>query len=69
MRAQLHLRDIFLFLNIHAMNGPSLAVQRWGQVMPFDSSTGDLVDAATQEKVRNVVVALVAWSQRLKKLS
>ena len=67
LRAQMHLRDVALFLNLHIMNAPGVTVPIFTPPQQFDMVTGDLVNPATDKSVADVVQALVAWSQRLKK--
>ena len=66
LRAQMHLRDIALFLNLHIMNAPNVTVPIFTPPQQFDNATGDLVNPTTDKSVAEVVQALAAWTQRLK---
>lgn len=65
MRAQNHLRDISLFLNLHIMTGPGMTLNIFQPKSPFDMATGDLVDPVQEENCGKVVSALIAWHNRL----
>lgn len=61
-RAQYHLRQMFVFLNAHPLNKPEIMVS-----MAADKfSNGELTDAATRGKVQEQLLALVAWTKRLR---
>ena len=63
-RAQYHLRQCFVFLNLHAMNQPEVMV-------PFAqdkiNEKGEVTDAKTREKIKEFVEALVAWTWKVQK--
>ena len=64
LRAQLHLRDCFLFLNMRPLDHPegvfvSAADQK------FDES-GKLLDEDVREKVRQLLVAFVDWIAKVR---
>jgi chromate reductase, NAD(P)H dehydrogenase (quinone) len=61
-RAQLHLRQIMLDLNMHPMNRPLLLVAEADE--KFDQNLR-LTDARTREVLRRLLIGLVAWAQRL----
>lgn len=63
-RAQYHLRQSCVWLNMYPMNSPEVMVP-FAQDK-FDAN-GKLTDAQTRDKVRELLVALVAWAQRWKK--
>jgi chromate reductase len=63
-RTQYHLRQMFVFLNLHAMNGPEVMVSNASQ--KFDQQ-GNLVDEQTREQVREHLAALAVWTRRLMK--
>jgi chromate reductase len=63
-RAQYHLRQMFVFLNMHAMNGPEVMVSNAAK--KFDQQ-GDLQDSETKEYVRKLLANLTAWTRRLTK--
>lgn len=62
-KAQYHLRQIFVFLNMHALNKPEVMVPNAKEM--FDEK-GNLTDEHTKEKIKELLVALVAWTERLK---
>jgi len=62
-RAQYHLRQIFVFLDMHPLNRPEVMV-------PFAAEkfkNGELQDKKTEEKISELLAALLAWTKRLKK--
>jgi chromate reductase len=63
-RAQYHLRQVFVFLNAHPLNKPEF-------MMPLADKrideSGRVTDEAAQEKIRELLKALVAWTERLQK--
>ncbi|MEO5925631.1 MAG: NAD(P)H-dependent oxidoreductase [Bryobacteraceae bacterium] len=61
-RAQYHLRQTFVFLNMPALNQPEVMIGNAGQ--RFDKD-GNLTDDATKEFIRKQVEALVEWTKRL----
>ena len=62
-RAQYHLRQMFVFLNMFPLNQPEVMIAHVGD--KFDEQ-GNLKDAATREKIRALLEALVDWTRRLK---
>ena len=63
-RAQYHLRQIFVFLNMHPINAPEVVVT-FAQDK-FDSS-GKLVDENTKKFLRQLLQNLVDWTRQLRK--
>ena len=63
-RAQYHLRQIFVFLNMHPINKPQIFVNFAAQ--KFDSN-GKLLDEKTKEMVKELLQSLVDWTKRLNK--
>ncbi len=61
-RAQYHLRQTLVFLDAHPINRPEIMVPFAEQ--KFDQS-GKLTDGATRDKVKELLVALAAWVNRL----
>ena len=61
-RAQYHLRQSCVYLNMHPLNKPEVMV-------PFaqDRIDGDgkLIDAKTRDKIKEMVESLVVWTRRL----
>lgn len=64
-RAQYHMRQAFVYLDMHPLNRPEVMIP-YAQDK-FDSQ-GNLVDEKTKERIRELVVALAAWATRLKKV-
>lgn len=63
-RAQYHLRQMFVFFNVHALNRPEIMVPSIQE--KFDKD-GNLTDKMTSDKIKELLEALVAWAGRLKK--
>ena len=63
MRAQYHLRQIFVYLDIHALNQPEVMIAN--AASRFDAS-GNLTDDGTRERIRKLLEALVAWTRQLR---
>jgi chromate reductase len=61
-RAQYHLRQVAVFLNMHPLNKPEVTIQRASE--KFDAH-GNLTDQAAREQVRVLLEALAAWTRRL----
>jgi chromate reductase len=62
-RAQYHLRQSFVFLNMHPVNKPEVFVNFASQ--KFDGK-GRLLNEKTKELIRELLDNLVAWAKRLK---
>lgn len=62
-RAQYHLRQSFIFLNMYPLNRPEVMIANAAQ--RFDEG-GELTDDKTRDLIRQLLVALVAWARRLK---
>jgi chromate reductase len=63
-RAQYHLRQVFVFLDMHPINKPEVFVTF--APSKFDEK-GVLTDETAKELIRKLLENLVAWTQRLKK--
>ncbi len=63
VRAQLALRQVFVYVGALCLLKPEVHVSKAAE--KFDAD-GNLVDPATRESVRALVAALVDWSWRLK---
>ena len=63
-RAQYHLRQTMVFLNMFPLNRPEVMIPLAAD--KFDAS-GNLTDDKTRDKIGELMVALVAWAQRLEK--
>ena len=60
-RAQYHLRQCFVFLNMYPMNRPEVMVPF---VQEKVDQEGNLTDQKTREKIRELLQNLVAWARR-----
>src|SRR5271157_1687597 len=62
-RAQYHLRQTFVFLDVHPINRPEVMV-------PFAAdkidANGKVTDEKTRQKIKESLESLVAWTRRLK---
>lgn len=63
-RAQYHLRQVCVFLNMHPLNRPEVFANAF--TGSFDAE-GNLVDEKIQGNIRNQLIALKAWVEQLKK--
>jgi chromate reductase, NAD(P)H dehydrogenase (quinone) len=63
-RAQYHLRQTFVFLNMHPLNRPEVMISNAAQ--RFDAD-GRLVDPTFRSRVERLLAELVVWSRRLGK--
>lgn len=61
-RAQYHLRQMFVFLDMHPLNQPEVMIA--GAQDKFDAQ-GNLTDEKTRELIRKQLTALVTWSKTL----
>lgn len=61
-RAQYHLRQVFVFLDMHPINKPEVIVSMAQEKIDKD---GKVTDAHTREKIKELLEALVAWTARL----
>jgi chromate reductase len=61
-RAQLHLRQIMVDLNMHPINDPQLLIARAPEKFGEDLL---LTDGVSREQLRGLLIALVKWAQRL----
>ena len=62
-RAQYHLRQCFVFLNMYALNRPEVLIA--GATQKFDEA-GNLTDPKTKEYVTQLLTALADWTKKLK---
>lgn len=60
-RAQYHLRQVLVYVNAHPLNRPEVMVPSAEDKF----RDGELVDAHTRQKVRELLVAVAAWAKRL----
>jgi chromate reductase, NAD(P)H dehydrogenase (quinone) len=61
-RAQYHLRQMFVFLNMHAINQPEVMI---GNAAERFDAEGNLTDDATKEYIRKLLQNLVDWTRQL----
>jgi len=63
-RAQYHLRQVLVSLNMHAINRPEVMVTSADEKI---DEKGSLIDEKTRKKMRQLLESLVDWADRLKK--
>jgi chromate reductase len=63
-RAQYHLRQVFVTLNMYPLNDPEVMIANASK--RFDEQ-GNLTDEGTREHIRKLVESLVAWTRQLQK--
>ncbi len=63
-RAQYHLRQLVVGLNMHTVNRPEVLIS--GAAERFDAQ-GNLKDENTRKLIRNLLENLVEWAQRLER--
>lgn len=63
-RAQYHLRQVFVFLNMHPVNRPEVMIPFVTD--KFDEQ-GHLIDQHTKDKIQDLLYTLVEWALQLKK--
>ena len=61
-RAQYHLRQVFVFLNMFPINQPEVMISNAGE--RFDAE-GNLTDETTKKLIRQLLQSLADWSRRL----
>jgi len=61
-RAQYHLRQIFVFLNIFPINQPELMI---GNAAERFDAQGNLTDEKTKEYIRELLQSLAEWTNKL----
>jgi chromate reductase len=62
-RAQYHLRQTFVFLNMCPLNRPEVMVPYANEKI---DSSGKVTDPKTREKIKELLQSLVIWTKRLK---
>ena len=62
-RAQYHLRQVAVFLNLHMVNKPEVFANAFSGSFNED---GDLIDEKIQANVRNLLAALKDWTLKFK---
>jgi chromate reductase, NAD(P)H dehydrogenase (quinone) len=63
VRAQFHLRQIFVFLNMHPVNVPQIFV---GSAAQKFNEKGDLLDEKAKDLIKQLFSSLIAWTKRIK---
>jgi chromate reductase len=63
-RAQYHLRQMFVFLDMYPVNRPEVIVASAGEKI---DDKGRVTDGKTREKIKELLGSLVAWTNRLGK--
>lgn len=63
-RAQYHLRQVFVFLNMYPLNQPEVMIANATE--RFDAD-GNLIDEKTKDLIRQLLQGLVAWTRQLHK--
>jgi chromate reductase len=61
-RAQYHLRQVFVFVNMHAVNRPEVMISNAAE--RFDEQ-GNLKDENTGKHIRGLLESLVGWARQL----
>jgi chromate reductase len=61
-RAQYHLRQMFVFLNMHAVNQPEVMI---GNASERFDANGNLADETSRELIRRLLANLVDWARRV----
>jgi chromate reductase, NAD(P)H dehydrogenase (quinone) len=62
-KAQYHLRQMMVFLDVHVLNKPEVMVP---QVKEKFDENGNLTDEHTKEKIKEILESLVNWTERLR---
>lgn len=62
-RAQYHLRQCFVFLNMYPVNQPEVMIG--GAAQRFNER-GELTDETSRELIRKLLAELMAWAKRLR---
>ncbi|MBD1400013.1 NADPH-dependent FMN reductase [Pelovirga terrestris] len=63
-RAQYHLRQVCVYLNLHPLNKPEIFCHAFGS--SFDPQ-GNLVDDKIQKQIRELLAALADWHGRIRR--
>jgi chromate reductase len=61
-RAQYHLRQMFVFLDMYAVNQPEVMIA--GAAQRFDAQ-GNLTDETSRKLIQQLLLNLVGWTQRV----
>ncbi|KAG7945881.1 hypothetical protein I3843_14G010100 [Carya illinoinensis] len=63
-RSQYHLRQIGVYLDLHFINKPEFFLNAFQSPAKFDND-GNLIDESAKEELKQVLVSLLAFSERL----
>jgi chromate reductase len=63
-RAQYHLRQMFVFLNMFPINQPEVMI---GNASERFDAQGNLTDEKTKDFIRKLLQSLVEWTRRIAK--
>jgi len=63
-RAQYHLRQVFVYLNMHSLNRPEVMIA--DAAHRFDEH-GNLTDEKAKESIRQLLAGLVAWTRPIER--
>lgn len=63
-RAQYHLRQVLVSLNMHPINRPEVIVASADEKI---DKKGNLTDEKTRKKIRQLLETLLNWTKKLKK--
>ncbi|RAL53805.1 hypothetical protein DM860_004276 [Cuscuta australis] len=66
VRAQYHLRQIGVFVDLHFINKPEVFINAFQPPPKFDTRNGDLIDAETKDKIKALLLSLQAFTLRMK---
>lgn len=61
-RAQYHLRQMMVFLNMYPVNQPEVMI---GNASKRFDADGTLTDAETRQHIQKLMISLVGWTRRL----
>lgn len=64
-RSHYHLRQIGVYLDLHFINKPEFFLNAFQPPAKFDGE-GNLIDDSVKEKLKEVLLSLVAFTLRLK---
>jgi len=64
VRAQYHLRQMFVFLNMYPVNKPEVMIAN--ETQRFDEN-GNLTDETSKKLIRQLLESLVSWTHQLKR--
>ena len=63
--AQYHLRQIGIYLDLHFINKPEFHLNAFAPPAKFDSN-GNLIDPQSKDRLKEVLLSLLAFTLRLK---